>query len=641
VGPIALLLWFQIQFLPYHNLPVTWTHRIALLMDLLLIWWLWRNILGGRGGLRGWGSWKSSAKTAPPLVVGVFILLFSWTVATIPAEWPQSQLPSLAVIPTHWQPVRELPCTAINWLRTLVGAQILKPVPAVERVPAKSEGWFSSIRPVSLHQLVFSGSIDINGDPARRRRTSLSSNTLVLPGFDIYEALKIDDPEKVEGKPYLISLRGRHLEGAILDGATLKKTDLTGAFMKDASLVDARLEGASLRGAQLQGASLDLAQLERGPLDDAQLQRASLHGAHLEGASLNLAHLESASLIDAHLEGASLYGAQLQGASLVGAWLQRASLDHAQLEGASLDHAQLEAASLDHARLDGASLNFAHLKGASLIDAQLAGALLYGAELQGASLIGARLAGAWLNAAQLQGASLDHAQLGGARLEEARLEGASLDHAQLAGASLRGALLQGVSFDHAQLGGASLDQAFLWRAQLQNAELKGVYAPALNWRPEYSPPDTSLLLPWTNTEYDALLHAIRSIPETSARDAALNRVAALDCSRTSDTLASCDPSVEPPAAVSNWTHEIESTGVDKPAYLKAYGETLDRLVCSGAPEAIRVLRGLARSARFLNETARIEALVTRSMSPACPVSAALTDDDRAELREIAITRAAE
>jgi hypothetical protein len=55
IAPVLLLLFIQIQFLPYHSAPVTWTQRVALGLDLALIWWLWRKILSGReidGGRR-------------------------------------------------------------------------------------------------------------------------------------------------------------------------------------------------------------------------------------------------------------------------------------------------------------------------------------------------------------------------------------------------------------------------------------------------------------------------------------------------------------------------------------------------------------------------------------------------------------
>jgi uncharacterized protein YjbI with pentapeptide repeats len=122
---------------------------------------------------------------------------------------------------------------------------------------------------VSTHDLLFAGEVD----PTTRRRKSLFSNTLVLPGFNLYEALKIDDPKKLGRKEYLFDLRARHLEQAVFDRADLTKAELAGERLQDASLDLARLQGASLKEAQLQGASLFR----------TELQLAALFGANLEG----------------------------------------------------------------------------------------------------------------------------------------------------------------------------------------------------------------------------------------------------------------------------------------------------------------------------------------------------------------------
>ena len=53
VGPILLLITLQLQFLPFHNLWVTCIHRTVLVVDILLLWWLWpRILLFGRAALR-------------------------------------------------------------------------------------------------------------------------------------------------------------------------------------------------------------------------------------------------------------------------------------------------------------------------------------------------------------------------------------------------------------------------------------------------------------------------------------------------------------------------------------------------------------------------------------------------------------
>jgi uncharacterized protein YjbI with pentapeptide repeats len=288
VAPVALLLLLQIQFLPYHSWWIVWINRIALVLDLGLIWWLWGKILGSRANHSKAHIWSYAVNTSIAILLTVCIILFACIIATIPGEWQENDLPYQA---------------ASNSVR----------------------GW------------IFAGNVN----DTTRRRTSLFSNTLVLPGFNIYEALNIDDPKKIEWKQHLVDLRGRDLRSAVLYGAVLSRADLTGAWLQGASLLQAQLQGASLDEAQLQGASLASAQLQGASLVGAQLQGAWLLQAQLQGALLRLAQLQGASLVGARLQGASLVQAQLQGAWLDAAQLQGASLNTANLRGASLGNAFL------------------------------------------------------------------------------------------------------------------------------------------------------------------------------------------------------------------------------------------------------------------------------------------------------------
>jgi uncharacterized protein YjbI with pentapeptide repeats len=293
VAPIALYLLLQFQFLPYHSRWITWTNRIALSLDLALLWWLWRYILKSRVPGAQARSWKPAAKAAAGALLTPAVILFACAVATFPGEWQEDHFLHVPVL----TPLRE---------------------------------W------------IFAGEVDLGA----RRRKSLFSNTVVLPGFNIYEALNIGDPKKVEWKETVFDLSNRDLNGAVLIGAELTKTNflvaqlrgawLDGARLQGALLGGAALKGASLTNARLQGASLYLAQLQGAMLDGAQLQGAWLFGADLQGASLKKTQLQGAWLFGAHLQAASLKKAQLQGASLMAAQLQGASLDDAQLEGAAI-----------------------------------------------------------------------------------------------------------------------------------------------------------------------------------------------------------------------------------------------------------------------------------------------------------------
>ena len=240
-APVLLLLLLQLQFLPFHSLFITWNQRLALAADLALVWWLWRKILSGRGQARPrWASW---AWPTVALALSAGAVLFSWTIATFPGE-PQ------------------------------------------EAYIAKSSG-FEGL--AFLYSRLFNSEVD----KVTRRRLPFSS-TLVLPGFNIYEGLGINDPETAKWRDFIFRARGRDLKGAIFDLASLPTVDFEGADLRGASLDKAQVHGARFVHAQLQGARLVHAQLQGAKLDQAQLQEVSLERAQLQGASLSEAQLQGA-----------------------------------------------------------------------------------------------------------------------------------------------------------------------------------------------------------------------------------------------------------------------------------------------------------------------------------------------------------
>ncbi len=495
VAPVLLLLLMQIQFLPFHSSFITWSQRIALLADLGLVWWLWRKILSGReiAGRHRWSSWPS---TTFGLALSGAAVLFSWTAATFPGEWQEA----------HWPDWRVL--------------------------PASSE-WGEQIK-VSLHDWLF----NLPVGSTTRRRNSLFSSTLVLPGLNLYEGLKIDDPDKVKGRDYVFRARGQDLNGAILDFANLPKVDFTGA--------------------DLEGASLTSAQLDRASFDGAQLQGALLAGARLQGASFNCEQLQD-------------------------------ELRCAQFQGASLDEAQLQGASLNEAQLQGASLNFA------------------------------RLQGALLEGAQLQGASFEDAQLQGASLEQADLEG------------------------------TDLSRAYLWRTNRTNSSTPPSKVSAIRmsggdemWLPERMDergwlPEWTERHPWDGQAYQDLQTVMEALPLGPLGDQPLDRIQSLDCGNPDATLASCNPSASPPPEAEAWRKTLDAASADERAYADALAKVLKSLVCSGGGDATDVVRSLGFQNRLRAAGAAASDLIrdlTNKDSKTCPVSASLTDADKAGLLRV-------
>jgi hypothetical protein len=287
--PVLVLLQAQVTFLPYHREWIVWLQRVAVLIDLPLIWYFWVHLRSDddpiKGGWRKAWMYLGGAGT-------LCVVIFSIYLATFPGEWMKTHLPELRYIPTTWWPDR-----------------------------SEEDNW------TSLQALLFEGHVDdVSGRPE-----SAFSNRLVLTNQSF-----VIDPEKLDKITVSHRFRGRDLRLAVLYLTDLRKADFTGAQLQGAMLWSAQLQGARLDDAQLQGAMLLRAQLQGARLDNAQLQGARLDDAQLQGASLAGAELQGAWLWGAQLQGARLDDAQLQGAWLWGAQLQGARLDNAQLQGASL-----------------------------------------------------------------------------------------------------------------------------------------------------------------------------------------------------------------------------------------------------------------------------------------------------------------
>jgi len=54
IGPVMLLVFCELQFLPYHHAWITWWQRVTVLLDIGLIWTFWPAIAHGRTVSEGW-----------------------------------------------------------------------------------------------------------------------------------------------------------------------------------------------------------------------------------------------------------------------------------------------------------------------------------------------------------------------------------------------------------------------------------------------------------------------------------------------------------------------------------------------------------------------------------------------------------
>ena len=281
VGPVAMLVFFELQFLPYRDVWITMWQRLAVVLDLLILWILWPAIVHGGTAQSGWRrlGWGTASIMA---CISVVSILLVFAIATTSDEWLQRKL--------SWFPLR------------------------------------------AIRELLVAGEVD----RIAQRPKSLWSNRLVLPGLDVIDHAKFDTEDKIKAAPKMASLRGRELRGAVLIAANLQKVDFAGANLEGASFFYANLQGADLSDAKLRGAWLLNANLQGADLSDATLQGAVLSRAILQGADLSRANLQGADLGYAKLQSAGLVAANLQGTRLDAANLQGADLSGANLQGAML-----------------------------------------------------------------------------------------------------------------------------------------------------------------------------------------------------------------------------------------------------------------------------------------------------------------
>jgi len=322
--------------------------------------------------------------------------------------------------------------------------------------------------------------------------------------------------------------------------------------------------------------------LFHGKVDQTTLRRKSHFSDTLvivDFDALEAAKIADPEKLDAVKQTLILRGLNLEGAVFLNADLRKVDLTKAQLQGASLAGAQLQGAILDSAQLQGATLDWAKLQGANLNNAKL----------QGANLNNAKLQGAILSTAELQGATLDSAELQGASLKDAELQGAELQNSKLTGTDMSGAEVWHLNFDDASLIAVSVD---------------GLNESAMS-----------------KDEFDNLRAQIEEIPEGEERKNALERIGKLDPDNSRN--------------VASARKTLEKRSVAKTADKMSLADQLKTLACSVDEDALYIVRGLIANGRINDTRAKATGLVEAILKQDCPVSAALTEADKAALKKIA------
>jgi hypothetical protein len=268
--PLLLLLDFQITFLPYHDLNITWAHRAYLIVDMLMLTVFAAFMrYPSAGFVMGFGRTiiERPVSFMLSMMLGVAAMFFSLSIATIPEERMDRTMTSLL------------------------------PAPVAPSSPESR----SARQAFVLTAWLFEGGVDLmSGSPA-----GWFGRNLVVTDAALVKNRALT-PEETS-----ISLRRRDLRYATFDRSDLHQADLTGADLTQASLREVNLIEAKASKAIFRGADLWRAQFIPSASGNRPVTPALLRGADLRGSNLAQANLMGADMESALFEGADLSGAQM------------------------------------------------------------------------------------------------------------------------------------------------------------------------------------------------------------------------------------------------------------------------------------------------------------------------------------------
>lgn len=420
--PLFILLAAQIRFLPFHDESITWSQRLAVWADVLLLLSLWPLTASPSDKAdEWWRGFFNRLFDLWPRALG-YLLFYPYRLAGIltgrrinPAE-------------THKFMDKPHPNSGVDpkgMIALLISAPLVVAFSIVAVVPGTTtlqdyltlqgknpahdqssiiyfEDWLIRHTPkswlsvatyqndeincatveqsehsdASLRQVMFGPCALFNWD-LFQRNLNLKEARLVPKEVTLSQLTRATDTERQNRDNALkefdgLNLQNRDLRFANLYAAVLPKADLRHVQLQGAILLRAKLQGIiGWDKTHLQSAILGGTQLQGAGLIEADLRNADLRGANMQGTDLSWASFESADLRGADLKGANLQGAKLQGADLRGALLQGASFKNAKLQAANLSYANLQAIDLSGADLQGALLYDVLLQGSNLKDAKL------------------------------------------------------------------------------------------------------------------------------------------------------------------------------------------------------------------------------------------------------------------------------
>ena len=363
--PVALLLFIQIAFLPFHDAVITWSHRIYLVADFLII--LSIGIFTRFPDRGFWAAlWRYLRQYTLMFIITLMgwlaALAFSFGVATIPGFWMEKKVMGVAG-PLGWN-------TSVPYIDdTLDDEQTTAQRAQQQRAHKKS-----------TRQAFWPTAYLFEGVPNRisGKATSWFSRNILVTDLDLVPYV---DKDREKANEVSLHLRGRDLTYAYFDRSDLHRADLTGAkldfaSMNETNLSHARMRSATLTGVNLEGANLahadlSLAKIYNANFKETQMQCANFYFATIIGSDLSNAKMPGSNLHYATVQASNLRQSDLQGTNMIFASLQVSDLLKANLQGANLSGADLTGADLSEALLQGADMGLTTTLGTNFALAQI------------------------------------------------------------------------------------------------------------------------------------------------------------------------------------------------------------------------------------------------------------------------------
>ncbi len=485
--PIAVLLYLQLGFLPYHSEQITFAHRLAVLADVGLLLYFWPQMAAARWRdpagreIRRHALWEALRPELPACLQSRKALASSG--GRLAGRVAAEVLRTLAVAVAVLAALILLPLLIVVLLlpaglrpgrRTRrFGKRLLRLVDKLKAGVVGAIGW--------LARMVVAGVALLAGYLTRRFWVLLAGLPAIFLACLVatipdgaYERLSSAPFARIEWAALDGLIRneeGRRLQDTVtcIDWASRFAPWIAAVVHEEwstaADTPEKRYWGDANRlpkGLAATCPQIALFHLKGAPFHrnltvrDRVLARSDVKPELAASIRSSLRHERSGSretttndeaLIHHQDHTFQLQPLDLSDRDLRYADFSRSSFPGARFFNARLQHAvfsesDLRAVDFSAATLTGAGLTSATLTGANLDSAMLSGANLTSTKLTGANLMGATLTGADLNFATLTGADLTNATLTGADLSYATLTGAELTGARLTGATLQRTILR-------------------------------------------------------------------------------------------------------------------------------------------------------------------------------------------------------